>query len=1474
VDHDGAGWEELLRRVTARVNAAAAGDSAAVAGPEAVAEADALLDLLATDGVPHLRLQYAAGMLHWNRWAELGEAAAPSAQIAELLLTPLYYVDRSVLPPQLAELLDTQRPSDEAGVAYDAGRSLTAAAVMLGRPAFLTPAVAVLTTAVEQSTDDDPRRWAFRWTLGETLLHRHTAFEAREDLDRAAAELREASVRCPATGAEKVALLTTLGRALVQLAQCTEDPEPLHEAVDVTRQALHDAAPDDRDDVVEVAVGAVQAAAGRPPQDAAGARAILGDVVAAARGAVRASAPDDQLGPPRAVRLALALEAVGDPAALGEAVRLLYAAVPALDRADPLRAAGTATLGNRLLLDGDVPLDDEAFRLATTAAHELAAGSAPQDPDFAVCQATRLAALQASSVRGDHSADSRMDAVLQELSDTATTHRDLAHLLDSMPALRAIAARGERERGRGPRPIEDGDLELLDAAADVLRRSIAQEPVNRALLPKWLTDLARMLRQRCELRLGPSVDEAIAVHRRLLALLGPTADDELRVHLAALLTQLAVLSGNPTAAAEATTILEDLLAAENLDPDVRARARDLHADAIVEHAQASSDPAVAERAEAAMRAALVRGGPEALPALWHNLAILLTARHERTGEGLEEAIATARQAVAHGENAPEGQGERIAGLAQLLATAGRLDEAVTLARAATAHTPGAHPAAARNALGFVLRLHNVRYGSAGDLNEAIAALRSAVRATGSGTIRGGRLVNLAAALRARYSTSGDLATLDEAIATSRQALRELTDSHRQALLVRGNLVLQLTEHHRRTGSADSLAEAIAAGRHVVDATPPSHPGLVNRLGSLAIALTLEFRRTGARAALDEAIAAERRAVALTPPGHPERAMRLANLASSLAQLSDLTHRVRHAVEAFDVAKEAVALTPDDHPGRAQRLLTLAVAMANTGWPGRRRARRVAELLRAAADLPATPPSVRLKVYRAKGVHAVDMLDWETAAAAFAEGVRLLPRVAARNLTRADAEHQLADVDRLHADAAACALHAGDAAGALTVLEQGRGVLLSYALDTRTELTDLHAAAPDLAREVQDLVRELDQVDGPEQADDDPSVDEGEVLDRRHALAERWDAVLAQVRRLPGFDRFGAPPTVSDLLPAADLGPVVVINVSEYRCDALFVAPDGVRVVPLPGLTASAAAERAREFLDAIDLVGTGDLAQRMDGQAVVRTILAWLWDTVTEPVLDALGYTATIPDGAPWPRVWWSPTGMLNFLPLHAAGHHDRPGRCVLDRVVSSYTPTLRALLHGRSRAPAGDAALLAVAVSETPGHWPLPATVAEASTLVAGADRAVQLLDAAARYEAVLAALPRYGRVHFACHAVSDPLHPSESRLLLHDRALTVREISRLRLAQADLAFLAACSTARGSEHLADEAIHIASAFQLAGYRDVVATLWPTLDGTAARIAESFHAERRGASAAHALHRAVRELRAEQPLMPSAWACYVHAGP
>src|SRR5699024_2157591 len=77
-------------------------------------------------------------------------------------------------------------------------------------------------------------------------------------------------------------------------------------------------------------------------------------------------------------------------------------------------------------------------------------------------------------------------------------------------------------------------------------------------------------------------------------------------------------------------------------------------------------------------------------------------------------------------------------------------------------------------------------------------------------------------------------------------------------------------------------------------------------------------------------------------------------------------------------------------------------------------------------------------------------------------------------------------------------------------------------------------------------------------------------------------------------------------------------------------------------------------------------------------LLEWLWDVVARPVLDALGFDGPIVDGN-WPRVWWVPTGVLSQLPLHAAGYHTRGGHeTVIDRVMSSYASSVKALVHGR----------------------------------------------------------------------------------------------------------------------------------------------------------------------------------------------------
>ncbi|WP_052914643.1 MULTISPECIES: CHAT domain-containing protein [Protofrankia] len=255
--------------------------------------------------------------------------------------------------------------------------------------------------------------------------------------------------------------------------------------------------------------------------------------------------------------------------------------------------------------------------------------------------------------------------------------------------------------------------------------------------------------------------------------------------------------------------------------------------------------------------------------------------------------------------------------------------------------------------------------------------------------------------------------------------------------------------------------------------------------------------------------------------------------------------------------------------------------------------------------------------------------------------------------------------------------------------------------------------------------------------------------------------------------------------------------------------------------------------------------------------------------------------------MWWCVSGLLAFLPVHAAGHHhtrhDPAPVTVLDRVISSTTPTIRALIHARRPLPGAEGGrIVAVGMPRTPGASDLPGTAEEIRQLRERFPERVQPLggDDATR-GTVTAALPAARWAHFACHGQADLANPSASRLLLADhqqRPLTVVDVARLRLDSAQLAFLSACETARPGGRLADEVINLAAAFQLAGYRHVIGTLWPIGDQHAVEIADHIYTllGTNGADAdnvAVAVHTATRRLRDRWPHEPSVWAPHIHAG-
>lgn len=507
-------------------------------------------------------------------------------------------------------------------------------------------------------------------------------------------------------------------------------------------------------------------------------------------------------------------------------------------------------------------------------------------------------------------------------------------------------------------------------------------------------------------------------------------------------------------------------------------------------------------------------------------------------------------------------------------------------------------------------------------------------------------------------------------------------------------------------------------------------------------------------------------------------------------------------------------------------------------------------------------------------------------------VELLAQVAPRAQVRADREHSLGRMVFLASQAAAAAVAAGRPERAVELLEQTRGVLVAERLDAfSTDLTSLARQSPELAEEFGSLRARIDAIDNPPTGaagTTDPVADEQARARQRRVVYAALDDLVSRIRSLQCFADFLEPPNVRRLAAYAVDGPVVFVYSHLSGCDALLLTggqEQPVRVVPL-GLAGDDLERQVNRLHDALrddDLRGAQD---------EILDVLAWTWDTIAEPVLTALGHTAT-PAGTAWPRVWWCPVGPLAYLPLHAAGHHRdvragsataaRAGsRSVMDRVVSSYITTVRGLGYARTQQAemaAGDP--LIIAVRDAPGLPELKGADAEASA-VAHLFPSARVLPHPTR-DTVLAELPAHWIVHFAGHGYADWDDPSASMLALYDHhtaPLTVADVSALHLT-GGLAFLSACETASTGLALTNEAVHITGAFHLAGDRHVVGTLWPIPDRIAAEIAREFYRrltnERSAAPdlsrTSRALHEVIRTLRGTYPDTPSLWAAHTHTG-
>ncbi|GAB4588115.1 CHAT domain-containing protein [Nocardia sp. IFM 10818] len=983
----------------------------------------------------------------------------------------------------------------------------------------------------------------------------------------------------------------------------------------------------------------------------------------------------------------------------------------------------------------------------------------------------------------------------------------------------------------------------------------------------------------------------------------------------------------------------------------------------------------------AMRAAARRSGPEPAEIARHraNLAIALTLRFQRFGrpDDLDEAIEAVREAlsvIAQDDPRRPVMSSNLGAMLQIrFKRSGRntdIDAAIDLQRAAVSAIPESAPVFLGHLanLGLALGIrHRARGGSAdmteardiarrvvdlaGDdhadrplylsylsvalqddfeytgrasaLDESIAAARQAVSAVPEGHPRlAGYAGNLAVSLQLRFHSGRRLADLDDAIAAARCGVEVCAENDPDRPGHLTNLSKALRIRFERTGQKENLDESVELARAAVDRSPADRPSRAGYRTNLQIALLIRYERFGAASDLHEALKQARASVASTSADDPALTRRRSNLSNVLTAAYQCTRDPAEIEEAIEVGAQALAGVHADHPDYAEIVANLGIAFhtrfAVTGDLAD--ARAAVEHSRAAAEAHTGATTVRLTAARRWARAAVDCSAGEDAHAGYRTAVELLPRVVLRGLPRVDSEHQLGEWTGLAAEAAAHAIAIGRPEAAVELLEQGRAVLWSRLLVDRGDLAELRRRREDLAVavEAQLAVMETAWMDDTQRMRDASS-----VIARREttiAAERRLGELLDEVRELPGLGDFLLPPRLPTLQRAARDGLVVMVNISEARCDALIVGADRITPVPLPGVTAGAVDERVEAYLAALmaferageslakvrneierreQEIAAGEfpasLARRNaranadyvrtrdDMENELQAVCAWLWERIAVPVCAAASLTG---DPQALPRLWWCPTGKLNLLPLHAAGDYAAPGtarQTISSRVVPSYTPTLRALYEAASAPEAtGDGArdLLIVSVPEPPDAPPLPAARDEAEAISAYfAGRFTQLSGRDATVESVLALLPKYPRVHFSCHGDQDLAAPFRGRLLLGDGAVTIADIGSMR-STGEFAFLAACKTATGGTVLADEVVTMAAALHYRGYRHIVGSLWSVLDDRSVELAIAVYRRLTvdgvfaPANSARALHAVIDEFRAREPNRLGAWLPFVHIGP
>jgi hypothetical protein len=409
-------------------------------------------------------------------------------------------------------------------------------------------------------------------------------------------------------------------------------------------------------------------------------------------------------------------------------------------------------------------------------------------------------------------------------------------------------------------------------------------------------------------------------------------------------------------------------------------------------------------------------------------------------------------------------------------------------------------------------------------------------------------------------------------------------------------------------------------------------------------LLTRYERFGNIADLERSISLFEDAVQVTPDSHPDKPLWLSSLGSSLSSRYKLFGDVVDLERSISLREDAVQFTPDGHAKQPVWLNDLAFSFLyrfqHTGDLSRSDLSRAILYSSRAARSP-TGPSVDRFQASQLWIRCVRLLghdsDIQSLLDAHTVAVDLLPQLAWIGLSLHGRYHQLLQAADEACEAAAAALQAHRPELAVEWLEQGRSIVWGQLSQLRTPVDDLRTAYPELAAQLERVSHQLERASARGRAAVNEFTNHSKMVDgslekqaqQHHALAVSRETLLAEIRALPGFERFLLPKTINQLSSLAHSGPVVFLNASKQRCDALVVMARSEHVVhvPLSNTNYDEVEGMQRRLKDLLKLKGRvilrddsarGARPQGLTTDHVFGSILPYLWEKVVSPILEAL----------------------------------------------------------------------------------------------------------------------------------------------------------------------------------------------------------------------------------------------------------------